>query len=107
MRYYNAPPPIDLPTFMYKGFYGLRLFESLVAWADNEYLNALQNVTRKGRIDKARILADEWSGMRVLSQMDNFRWVCAQLDEDTWKRLSRKTRRFIRKAYELYELLRN
>lgn len=106
MRYFNPPPATDLPAFMYKGHYGVSFYESLVEWADKEYLTAIDIAVKKDKLTQARILYNEWSGMRVLSELDHFRWLIAKIDEDTWNRMSRRTRRFIRKAYELYELLR-
>ena len=73
MRYYNSlPSVVDLPKFMYKA-YPEQIFESLVAWADQEYKTALLNATQKGRAGVIRTLAGEWSGMRVLSQLEGFR----------------------------------
>lgn len=105
MRYYNPPPPVDLPKFMYRA-YPEQIFESLVTWADAEYRKALQEATRKGRAGVIRVLAGEWSGMRVLSELEGFRWLCANLDEASWRRLSRKTRKFLTGAFEWYELTR-
>lgn len=102
MNYYISPPIYykDQPIFTRKYF-----FKSLVRWADHEYVAAL---TRARDFRLNRILSSEWSGMRVLSQMEGFHFLCAQLAADiyTWEHLDKNTRKFICKALELYEGLR-
>ena len=106
MRYYLEPPQVtSLPPFMYKS-HSVFIFTSLIKWADAEYKKALDCAVNCQDWKTVRILSKDWSGMRILSQMDGFRWICAQLDEKSWNKLDYKTRKFIRRAYELYELLR-
>lgn len=106
MNYFIAPPPVTkLPKFLYK-YYPQQIFGSLMKWADNEYNRALDYAIKHNDYRMAKALYQEWSGMRILSEMDGFRYICAQLDEDSHRKLDRKTRKFIRKSYEMYELLR-
>jgi len=120
MRYYISPP-----SFQSKYAAGLfsiaslgstskgirrhltaRNWEDLVAWADAEYQQAFAKSVECGNYKFARILSREWSGMRILSGFANFRWFCANIEQETWDKLDRKTRKFITKAYDMYELLR-
>ena len=103
MKYYYTPPQVK--SFFRRS----RMIEkaiALVEWADREYQHALNIAIEKQRWGTVKVLASEWSGMRILSQLDDFRWFCANLDEHTWNGLDRKTRKFIEKAYTLYEGLR-
>lgn len=106
MNYFQNPHPVArLPKFIYK-HYAPQVFGLLMRWTDNEYNRAIDYANRHGNLNQARMLYKEWSGMRILSQMEGFRYICAQLDERSWNQLDRKTRKFIRKSFELYELLR-
>lgn len=102
MNYYITPPTYykDQPVFT-RRFY----FKALVRWADQEYNAALIHA-RDYRLN--RILSSEWSGMRLLSQMEGFHFLCAQLAVDTytWEHLDHNTRKFICKALEWYEGMR-
>jgi hypothetical protein len=102
-KYYNSPPEFidNIPNFTKRFFY-----RALVWWADREYQTALIEAGKSGRMGVVRVLSNEWSGWRVLSQLDGFRMMCARLDEKTWNKLDRKTRHFITKAYNMYEDLR-
>lgn len=105
MKYYTEPPTYhkDQPVHTRRFF-----FKSLVQWADLEYTTAWNTATKKGKYELSRILSREWSGMRILSQMEGFHFLCAQLAADTytWGKLDYKTRKFICKALEWYEGMR-
>ena len=113
MNYYITPPSFQSPysKFLFKNGVRKHLtvknWKDLVEWADREYSQAFKISVDNRDYRTAKILSREWSGMRILSGFDNFRWFCANLDEEIWNQLDRKTRKFITKAYELYELLRN
>lgn len=108
MNYYHQPPTIRTYTPFFK-YRAIEKAKALMDWADHEYQTALNIAIDKERWGTVKVLADEWSGMRVLSQLEDFRWFCALLaqHEDLWKKLDRKTRKFIEKAYTLYEGLRD
>jgi len=108
MNYYITPPTIRTysPFFKYRAIQNAK---AIVEWADNEYQHALNIAIERQRWGTVKILAGEWSGMRVLSQLDDFHWFCAMLAQDIelWNKLDRKTRKFIVKALEWYEGTRN
>lgn len=105
--YYIEPPRLN-PFYSFLWKYKLaEHMEKLVEWADKEYSYALKMASKYGRFRTHKVLTDEWSGFRVLSQMDGFRKLCANLDDEQWNKLKPRTRKFIRKAYEMYEHLRD
>lgn len=107
MNYYHTPPQLKTysPFFKYRA---VQNAVAMVAWADREYQTALETAIEKNRWGTVKVLAGEWSGMRVLSQLQDFHWFCAMLaqDEVLWNKLDRKTRKFICKAMEWYEGMR-
>lgn len=104
--YYINPPKPTYLTYLSPKM-ASRFYVKLAEWADQEYSTALRSAISRGRYNITRCLSDEWSGMRVLSNLEGFRMMCAKIDEETWNLLDRKTRKFITKAFEMYELLRD
>lgn len=104
--YINPPHRSMVYIFLWKHKLAQHM-EALVEWADKEYFYALQQAAQHKRWGTHRTLTSEWSGFRVLSQMEGFRKLCANLDDEQWNKLKPRTRKFIRKAYEMYELLRD
>ena len=107
MNYYYQPPTLRTYTPFFK-YRAVQNALALVEWADKEYTTALNTAIDNQRWGTVKILAGEWSGMRVLSQLPDFHWFCALLaqNEDVWNKLDRKTRKFIVKALEWYEGMR-
>ncbi len=107
MNYYCVPPQLKTYSPFFKSS-AVRKAKEMVAWADKEYQYALNLAIDGQRWGVVKVLAGEWSGMRVLSQLQDFHWFCAQLalDIDTWNKLDRKTRKFITKSMEWYEGMR-
>lgn len=107
MNFYHTPPQLKTYTLFFQSS-AVRKAQAMVEWADREYQTALETAIEKNRWGTVKVLAGEWSGMRVLSQLEDFRWFCAMLaqDETLWNKLDRKTRKFITKAYEWYEGMR-
>lgn len=107
MNYYVTPPQLRTYSLFFATT-AVRKAQAMIEWADREYKAALDSAIERQRWGTVKILADEWSGMRVLSQLKDFHWFCARLSEDDvlWNKLDRKTRKFICKALEWYEGLR-
>ena len=102
-RYYTNPP--DIPMFLYK-HRAKKNFGDLIAWSIKEYDDALRLMAKRGAMRTVKYLTEEYSPMRILAEMPNFRAVVAKLDMDTYNELSARERQFIRRAYEIYENLR-
>ncbi len=106
--YYITPPKLKTYSPFFRAT-AVRKATMIVEWADAEYKKALLEASKHGRYRVHHILTNEWSGMRVLSLVEDFRWFCAMMyqNPDIWNQLDRKTRKFITKSYELHELLRH
>ena len=107
MMYYTTPPQLRTYSTFFKST-AVRKAVAMVEWADREYQTALDIAISKSRWHSVKVMSSEWSGMRVLSCLEDFHWFCGMLsqDEETWNKLDRKTRKFICKSLELYEGLR-
>ena len=105
--YYITPPQIRTYSIFFK-YRAIENAKKMVEWSDMEYQHALNVAIDKQRWGTVKVLAGEWSGMRVLSQLEDFHWFCAMIaqDIDLWNKLDRKTRKFITKALEWYEGVR-
>lgn len=105
--YYHTPPQLKTYSLFFQSS-AVRKAQAMVEWADREYQTALETAIEKNRWGTVKVLAGEWSGMRVLSQLQDFHWFCAMLaqDEVSWSKLDYKTRKFICKALEWYEGMR-
>jgi hypothetical protein len=52
-----------------------------------------------------KYLNEEYSPVRLLAEIHGFRRMCANIDQNTWNKLTGRQRVFIRRAFELRELL--
>lgn len=108
-RYYTLPPE-EVPAFIYKHYPNalVRHAQDLIAWSKKEYNDALRLYARRGEFATVRLLTTNYSPMRLLAEMDGFRRIVALLvrDADIFNSLSGRDRVFIRRAYEVYEMLR-
>lgn len=104
-KYYTPPP--DLPAFIYKR-YPVSSVSQLIAWSKKEYNDALRLFAKRGEFATVRLLTTNYSPMRLLAEMEGFKAIVAILVRDSrvWNSLSGRDRVFIRRAYELYEMLR-
>lgn len=107
MKYHFNPPTLRTYSTFFRAT-AVRKAKEMVAWSDFEYQHALETSIDNQRWGVVKVLAGEWSGMRVLSQLQDFHWFCAMLAQDAelWNKLDRKTRKFICKAMEWYEGMR-
>lgn len=105
-RYFTAPPN-DLPDFICKR-YGSQVAKDLISWASKEYDDALKLFTKRGAWKTVNHLYREYSAMRILAEMPDFKRIVSLMvsDVNEWNKLDGRERVFIRRAYELYEALR-
>lgn len=108
-RYYN-PIPVGNPDFIYRRYPNSIVTdaEKMIAWAKREYNDALRMFAKRGQFDTVRSLSQNYSPMRLLAEAQGFRKMVAFLvqDADVWNQLSGRDRVFIRRAWEIYEMLR-
>lgn len=103
MTQYIVPPP-SLPTFMYK-HYALSSLQSLIEWAKSEHQARLVYCAENGYWREFKRLNEDYSPIRVLAEVKGFRKICAALTQDGYNQLSGRERVFIRRAYEMREIL--
>lgn len=102
-RYYTEPP--NVPEFICK-HYGHAVAKDLIEWAKSEYDMAIKLFTKRGAWKTVSYLSREYSAMRVLAEMPNFRRVVSLISPEEYNRLKFRDRVFLRRAYEIYEALR-
>jgi len=104
-RQYITNPP-NLPAFLYKHRPEYTL-PKLIAWAKQEFDDRLRYCAENGYWYELKRLNDEYSPMRVLAEMSGFRRICANVvnNQAGWNKLSGRDRVFIRRSYELRDLL--
>lgn len=100
-QYYIQPP--DLPEFIYAT--NQTAWVRLIVWSYNEYKRRLTELPKSGAYKELRRQADEYSPVRILAEMKGFRRLCARMSADLWNSFDARTRRYIRKAFDLRELL--
>lgn len=83
--------------------------QDLIAWAKKEYYDGLRLYAKRREFATVRLLATNYSPMRILAEMQGFRHIVALLVKDAaiYNSLSGRDRVFIRRAYEMYEKLRS
>lgn len=108
-RYYTLPPE-EVPAFIYKHYPNALVShtQDLIAWAKKEYYDGLRLYAKRREFATVRLLATNYSPMRILAEMQGFRRIVALLVKDAaiYNSLSGRDRVFIRRAYEIYEKVR-
>jgi hypothetical protein len=99
---YITPPP-DIPYFMFKRY--ASSFERMIKWAEKEFQDRLRYCAEHGYWRTLKYLNEEYSPVRLLAEIHGFRRMCANIDQNTWNKLTGRQRVFIRRAFELRELL--
>lgn len=103
-RYFTSPP-ISVPEFFFRRY--AWMWSKLIKWATKEYNDALILFSRRGAMKTVKYLNEEYSAMRVLAEMPNFRRLVSLLvqEPDVWNKLNGRERVFIRRAYEIHSKL--
>ena len=99
-QYFVQPP--DVPMFLAGRPSNLR---GLIQWAKDEHQRAVIISTKKGLWKTLDRLSKEYSPIRVLAEMHEFRRICANIKKSDWDALTGRERVFIRRAFELRDLL--
>ena len=102
MSQYITPPP-NLPMFLYRRPSALK---NLIYWARKEHSDRMMYCINHGYWKEFKRLNEDYSPMRVLAEMKNFRKICTTLTQGSWDQLTGRERVFIRRAFELGGLLR-
>jgi hypothetical protein len=99
---YITQPP-NIPYFMFQHY--ASSFEKMIAWAEKEFQDRLRYCAEHGYWRTLKYLNEEYSPYRILAEVHGFRRMCAKIDQNTWNKLTGRQRVFIRKSFELRELL--
>jgi hypothetical protein len=101
---YLIPPP-NVPIFLYK-FHSNSL-RKLIEWAKAEHRARLIWCAENGYYKELKRLNEDYSPMRVLAELTEYHKICATITKTIWNSLSGRERVFLRRAYEVRDLLRS
>lgn len=102
---YIIQPP-NYPLFFYK-MYPQKLIGELILWAQREHEARLRYCAERGYFKELKRLNEDYSFIRVLSEIDGYVRICAALGNRGWDRLTGRQRVYIRRAYEIKNMLRH
>lgn len=100
-QYVIQPPSI--PEFLYKSNFSAWI--ALISWANKEYKARLRFCAKNGYFKEWIKLHKEYSPIRILAEMPKYRKLCALLTEGVWDMFSARERSFLRRSYEMRDLL--
>jgi hypothetical protein len=100
---YVIQPP-DLPEYLFK--YSMTPYELLVEWANKEFQARLQYCAEHGYFKELKRLNDNWSPIRILAEMHNFRKLVSYLQYNKeWPASKGRTRHSIIQAANMRDML--
>lgn len=100
-QYITNPP--SLPLFLYKT--KTQALRDLIAWAKKEWIDRVNYCAEHGYMLQHRRLTNDYTPMRILAEMTEYRRICSLITQECWDGLTGRERVFIRHAYELRDLL--
>ena len=99
---YVIQPP-NIPMFLYKSS-ALALRE-LIEWANKEHKVRREYLIKHGYWKTLKFYEDNESPITILAEMSGFRRIASLISQRAWDKLSGRERVFIRRSYELRDLL--
>lgn len=99
---YITPPP-NIPYFLFKRYSSS--LEQMIKWAEKEFQDRLRYCAEHGYWRSLKYLNEEYSPIRILAEAHGFRKMCSMITPTSWNKLSGRHRVFIRKAFELRDIL--
>lgn len=99
---YVIPPP-DIPEFFYGNYKSVWI--DLIQWANREYKARLHYLAKNGYMREFKNMNENWSPIRILAELRGYRKFCALMKKSVWDSFSMRERVFIRRSYELRDLL--
>lgn len=78
---------------------------NLIQWAKDEHRRWLIRCADNGYFRYLKVLNEEYSPIRFLAEMHEFRRICAKITEREWNQLSRADRKFLTSAFTLRDIL--
>lgn len=99
---YITQPP-NIPYFLYK--HHSTAITQMIAWAEKEFQDRLIYCAEHGYWRTLKYLNEEYSPIRILAEAHGFRKICSMINQTAWNKLTGRQRVFVRKAFELREIL--
>lgn len=100
---YVIPPP-NIPQFLFK-HYSDTMAKRLIEWAKKEFDLRIRYCADRRYYRELKWLNENSSPIRILAELPNYRKICSYFTDESWNRLSARERSFVRRAYELREIL--
>jgi len=82
IQYIQQPP--DVPFFLTSRASYLR---NLIRWAKDEHQRWIMRCTEGGYYRYLKVLNEEYSPIRMLAEMPQFRRICANISQYEWDKL--------------------
>lgn len=101
---YVNQPPTDIPFYLFKHRVGT--WRKVIQWANEEFQLELRYCAERGYWRSLKWLNENSSAYRMLAELDVFRKMCANITQEVWDQFTPRERRFIRRAFELNQFLR-
>lgn len=99
---YVIQPP-SFPDFLFKTW--VEPYRELMNWARQEYDARLKYCADRGYFKQHAYLTKNSSPIRILAELSGYRRFCSLITERVWDQFNPRERRFIRRAYEMRDLL--
>lgn len=106
MRQQYIIPPPNVPEFLYK--FNVRVWLDLIYWAKQEHRAWIKYLSENGYYKEYRWFIENVSPIVILAQSPKYRKLCAFLTQSqrVWDSFSVRERVFIRRAFELRDILK-
>ena len=102
-NYINQPPQLD--SVFIKSFPSVSV-RALTAWAEREHYAMIQYFSSRGKYAVVKFLSDEYSYLRFIAELPDFKELIWEFGKDEcWKKLDRRGRQVISRAYELSAMI--
>lgn len=101
-RQYVIDPP-SIPMFLYKR--NVWAWKKLIEWAKQEFQARLVHCAEHGYWKELRWLNENSSAISILAELSGFRRMCAVMNDGVWGSFTARERAFIRRSFELRDLI--
>ncbi len=106
-RYYHQPPTVkqDVPAYIAQHYGVTEHVEKMIKWARYEYELALFTLSQRASPKTIQFFLNEYSAVRVLAESEGFQEMVKNISERDYNKLSFRDRVFLRRAWELFQIL--
>jgi hypothetical protein len=100
-QYITNPP--DVPMYLYKT--KPQALRDLISWAKQEWIDRVNYCAEHGYMLQHARLTKDYTPIRILAEITGYRRICSLITQESWSKLSGRERVFLRRAFELRDLL--